>query len=462
MPKIRQRSIRRLPVLTLGLAVALPLVGCTSVRSLPYEATGLAAQRLCVAAFVQHADPDQVAAEELQTDAGLHLLWPLLHRDLDRGGDIVRTSLAGMFGSRAQYRAGLGCTLTFDGALAAPAVTERLVTDDGPVVTAQNPAVQAAIAAAFAEPASGPRRNTHAVVVMYDGQIIGEQYRAGYSATSLLPGNSLTKSVTSAIIGALVLDGRVSVSDDAVEGRSIDRLLRMSSGMPLDETFGPGLAPQMWFTQPDNAAFAAQIAAGAPKTGTFAYSNLSYALLSRVISQHTGGRPETTLSYVRDHVFDPAGLPHAVLQFDAAGVPMGANGVLATAREWARFGELYLRDGVVAGRRVLPAGWVDYTRRRSAEDVGYGAGFWLNLDHGTIPGWGTPWGLPGAPPDAYFARGYLGQFIVIVPSADLVVVRFGASRDECGECESVGRLVGDVAQAVGSVTTSRVADVPIP
>jgi CubicO group peptidase (beta-lactamase class C family) len=126
---------------------------------------------------------------------------------------------------------------------------------------------------------------------------------------------------------------------------------------------------------------------------------------------------------------------------------MGANAMYATPREFARFGLLYLDGGVVGGRRVLPEGWVEYSTR-ATKGTGYGAGFWLNNTSAPLAEWGTNWGIPGAPRDSYMARGYLGQYIVVVPSADLVVVRMGQSHARSGDLASVGVLVRNVVEAL--------------
>jgi CubicO group peptidase (beta-lactamase class C family) len=105
----------------------------------------------------------------------------------------------------------------------------------------------------------------------------------------------------------------------------------------------------------------------------------------------------------------------AVPRFDAAGTFVGSSYLYATARDFARFGELYLRDGVVDGTRVLPEGWVDYARTPTSppappeEPHGYGAHWWL---------WDDDLGTFGA-------HGYDGQYTLVVPPLDLVVVRLG-------------------------------------
>ena len=114
----------------------------------------------------------------------------------------------------------------------------------------------------------------------------------------------------------------------------------------------------------------------------------------------------------------------------------------ASARDWARFGQLYLDDGVVGGERILPEGWVDYSARLTpgSGTYGYGAGFWTT--RGTTGGAAKRTGL-GMPPDSFMARGTQGQYIVIVPSARLVVVRLGMAHDRYEDIDGVARLVAE-------------------
>jgi len=124
------------------------------------------------------------------------------------------------------------------------------------------------------------------------------------------------------------------------------------------------------------------------------------------------------------------------LEFDATDTPIASAYMYATARDWARFGMLYLNDGVVH-RRILPEGWVRYSSSQTL-NTGYGAGFWQ---------WDINWGMPHAPYDTFFARGYLGQYIIVIPSERLVIARFGLTHG--GEdIEDVGRLVANVIAAL--------------
>ena len=135
-----------------------------------------------------------------------------------------------------------------------------------------------------------------------------------------------------------------------------------------------------------------------------------------------------SLAFARRELFDKLGMRHVTLEFDAVGTPIGSSHMFASARDWARFGLLYLNDGVVGGERLLPEGWVDYsaTMTPGSEEFGYAAGFWTNRG----PGAGARYRIDrGMPADAFMARGAYGQYVVVVPSQRLVVARFGTALD---------------------------------
>jgi CubicO group peptidase (beta-lactamase class C family) len=121
---------------------------------------------------------------------------------------------------------------------------------------------------------------------------------------------------------------------------------------------------------------------------------------------------------------------------------VGSSFLYASARDWSRFGLLYARDGVWEGRRVLPEGWVDYTRLPAPADPRrrYGAHFWLTLPEESGGGSGA---LPG---DAFHAAGHQGQFVTIVPSREVVIVRLGVTRHP-GAWNQVA-FVGEVLAAL--------------
>jgi CubicO group peptidase (beta-lactamase class C family) len=143
-------------------------------------------------------------------------------------------------------------------------------------------------------------------------------------------------------------------------------------------------------------------------------------------------------------LFRPLGMTSVTAEFDATGTFIGSALVYATARDYARFGLLYLRDGVWEGRQLLPKGWVDFARTTAAKNgTTYGAGWWVTpvQDAAKPPG-----GFAGkAATDHFRAQGHEGQLIVVVPSKDLVVVRLGLLEDLKG-WEALGdwmeKLVG--------------------
>jgi CubicO group peptidase (beta-lactamase class C family) len=152
------------------------------------------------------------------------------------------------------------------------------------------------------------------------------------------------------------------------------------------------------------------------------------------------------LRFARAELFGPLGMRNVTLEFDAAGTPEGASQMLASARDWARFGALYLDDGVVGGKRILPEGWVNYsaTPTESAR-VGNGAGFWTNRGDSYGAKYRTSRGWPA---ESFYASGTFGQYVIIVPSERLVIARLGTSGNQY-DIEGVSRLLVDVIAATG-------------
>lgn len=439
-------------------------------------ATASASEVMCNAAFVQHIDPQRAYDDELRPAGGMGLIAWGLKSEVDGERHEVRTTFAGGALGRAAWREGGGCTVMHgDADRPAPhPLPPRLDAPDpfpglavpAPVV-ATDPRIAAAVDAAFAEEAGATPRRTQAVLVVQHGRLLAERYAADIAPDTPLAGHSISKSVTHALVGILAAQGRLdpnaplalpawSGPGDPRAAITPNLLLANASGLPWDEADrGWDGATRMWHVEPDPAAFAMRVPAETAPGTHFAYSNAGWTVLSRVVRDLNGGTAEGFNAFAERELLGPLGMRHTVLTLDATDTPMGANLFHASARDWARFGLLYLNDGVVNGRRLLPEGWVTEARTPTL-DAGYGRGFWLNHRHDRHPLPGR-WGLCDAPEETFFARGYLGQFIVIVPSLDLVVVRLGVSYRAGGDVETVGRLVAEVA----GVLRAQAASAPV-
>jgi CubicO group peptidase (beta-lactamase class C family) len=149
-------------------------------------------------------------------------------------------------------------------------------------------------------------------------------------------------------------------------------------------------------------------------------------------------------------LFDPLGMRDVTFEFDATGTPEGSSQMFAPARAWARFGLLYLNDGAVGGKRILPEGWVKASAAPTpAAWAGMGAGFWTN--RGDSKGSRFRSGL-GMPREVFYASGVLGQYVLIVPSRRIVIVRLGISGNQY-DIEGVAHLVADVIAATENSKT---------
>lgn len=435
--RILKRLLGIVVVLVLGVAVFLATKGKDMLR----VATGSVSRSLCAAAFVSGVDPDRLYAEEQRPR--LHALdWALRYR-VDRERQEVRATLAGAFAARAVHRPGLGCLVVHgDGAvpeaagIEAPAFADAFA-DQSDIVEPADPALRKALDGAFAEPDPHSPRNTKAFVVLHEGRLIAERYARGYGPTTPIWAHSISKSLTNALIGILVREGKLHADEpaplpawqgttDAHRAITVDQLLRMTGGLPFDDNddvINP--LTRMLFLERDMAGYAERVPLEHTPGTNWAYSNAGYMVLSRLVRDAVGASAADVERFARRELFEPLGMRTATLDCDAAGTPIGASNSYASARDWARFGQLYLDDGMVAGRRILPEGWVAYGASQTLA-TGYGAGFWTNLvDKGSVPVWDAPWGMPSLPKDMFYARGALGQYIVIVPSERLVVVRMG-------------------------------------
>jgi CubicO group peptidase (beta-lactamase class C family) len=282
----------------------------------------------------------------------------------------------------------------------------------------------------FAEPETTVQ--TNAMLVVHRGRIVAERYAAGVDQNDTLPSWSMAKSILSALFGLLVRDGLIRIEDraptelwqqpgDPRAAITIDALLHMTSGLHFVEdyvNYDISDSTAMLYRQPgsdDTALYAADKPLDHRPDSFFYYSSGTSNILSSIARDILGGR-DAYEAYLRKELFEPLGMTSASPKFDKAGSWVASTFCYCTARDFARFGLFTLRDGVWNGRRALPEGWVDYCRTQGPAhptgenaDRGYGAHWWLAEDqHGT-----------------FYASGYAGQHIMIVPALDLIVIRLG-------------------------------------
>jgi CubicO group peptidase (beta-lactamase class C family) len=458
-----------------GALAILWLSGCSPRAGNPARiATGYISHVVCSYVFVSGLDPARVNREDIAGNPvfdGFH--WALRHT-VDRDRREVAAWTPGGLQSLAVYRDGLGC-LNANGERPPDVPTRAEIEADGPipvllpeiagpeVVAPTGAGLRAALDRAFAEPGGKPTRLTHAVVVVHDGHVVAERYAEGFGVDTPVHGWSATKSVNNALLGILVRQGRLRMGEpapvpawespgDRRRGITLDHLLRMQSGLDLGDSLTAGFSTawdtsaRMAFNEPDMAGFAEGAALVAAPGTTWRYANGNPAILARIVRDRVGGHAVDVLRFARRELFGPLGIHRATLELDSTGTPIAGAFLFATPREWARFGLLFLDDGVVGGRRILPEGWVRYsTTATPGAFVGYGAGWWINRDDSRGARFRREHGMPA---DAFMALGIYGQAVIVVPSERLVITRFGTTYDLRLAMVDICRLTADVIAAL--------------
>ena len=231
----------------------------------------------------------------------------------------------------------------------------------------------------------------------------------------------MAKSVTAGLIGVLVTEGRLALDRQGLwpagggrEAIKLSDLMAMSSGLQWNEGHGAvSDVTRMLFLAPDMAAFARSQPLEHPPGTVWGYSSGTAVILAR-IAQDASGLPPTRIA--RELLFAPLGMRSAVIEADAAGTLVGSSYMYATPRDWARYGQFLVQHGVWHGRQILPSGYVSMMASPAPASHGlYGQGqVWL--------GAGGPFGIPD---DAFWLEGHDGQFIAVIPSRQLVLVRLG-------------------------------------
>jgi CubicO group peptidase (beta-lactamase class C family) len=276
---------------------------------------------------------------------------------------------------------------------------------------------------------------THAVVIVQGGRLIYERYGPQHGPNVTCMSWSMAKSITQALVGLVVGDGKLDIRAPAnvpewsapMEARraiSTDELLRMSSGLEFAEVYEPDkpsdTIEMLWGAGKDDVAhYAADKPLVCDPNSFWSYSSGTTNIVSRALSRTLDAYGPDFHTFMHHRLFEPLGMRSPVPKFDRAGTFIGSSFCFATARDFARFGLLYLRDGEWEGRRILPDYWVDYARiptwqQAGVTDGAYGAHWWIGL----------------AGPGTFSANGHEGQFTLVVPELDLIMVRHGKTPTE--------------------------------
>ena len=316
---------------------------------------------------------------------------------------------------------------------------------------------------------------TEGVVVMRDGQVIYEKYAAGFDAKKRHITYSVSKSIGSALVGIAVADGILKLEDSVCKyvpapsggdptycETKIEDLLHMTSGLKWAEDYETdpttsNVLPMLYGDEPDMGAYVALRARIAKSGEKWSYSSGDANLLARALRGALAGK--NMREWANEKLFGPAKLTSALFETDRSGTLVFSSSLFMTPQDMARFGQLYIDDGMSGATRVLSSDWVKYTVKpappvaqptpRSAGEGGsYGAAFWLNA--ATPSAAPDTLEMPHAPVDMYSAEGHWGQSIHIIPSKRLVVVRVGNDRDPVFDRDP---MIGAAVAAVDAATT---------
>ena len=428
---------------------------------------GYAAKQICSGVFVARLSEQFVVNKDvLPRLATVGPLAELLGYEVDYE---QREVLARMLGQKvtAQYREGYGCTLNqtdhpplFTFVAAADDVSKQLHGTEvasAPIADAaragNKPALQAALDIAFMEPPDGGR-NTLAVIIMHRGQVVAERYGAPVTAATPMQGWSMNKSLMATFIGRQVdqgnlnLDGavvsalRAAGTDARTLGKvnpslTLRHLLSMTTGFDFSERYFPGddvtdmlyRQPGMWRSAPDTGH-------AHPPEVQWAYSSGDINTASLMWQQSLNGEPYP--DWINTNFNRPLALEEVVLEPDASGVQVGSSYAYLTARDWARMGQLWL-DAWHGRSNVISQQWqrLAVTPGTAKNGEIYGLGFWLNTAHRAFP---------SAPDNTSHAGGNSGQFVVVIPEEELVVVRLGLTLNESRA--DMNALLADVLAAL--------------
>ncbi len=435
------------------LGAALVITGALSAcKTSPEVILGYSANQICSRHFISNEPIEFITTKVIPESLAKLESMPGIDLDLQQkqvtltyqhdGESFTRTSV---------YREGLGCTLAFartPAQIQAQTVDPIASSPAVPLPVNIDPAIS--LDAFFEEPDAdySERYNTFAVVVAHHGEIIAEKYDNKHGKDSRMLSWSMAKTVTGMLTGIMDQQGMATKYDTVAAGEhmiSVENLMRMSSGLQWDETAGAGSSDlaNMWYLNSDSAAYAKNKPVAYKAGSEFHYSTGTTQILSEYIGQKMGGNLQSIYDFYQTQLFAPLGINNAVIEHDEVGTFRGGARVFLTPHDWIKIGQLLINKGVWNGQQLISEQWIEEMMSPGASDY-YGGQLWLN-DMGI-------WVLD-LPKDTVSLRGHRGQYLVVIPSKDIIVARFGAYGSEVNENinRANRKLMQNVADLISTI-----------
>jgi hypothetical protein len=426
-------------LIAIGYAFSIPQYVSNLVKGAPIG-TGLVAKQLCTGIFVQGRTETDIREDELGPKMDPRLRF--ITAEIDHQKKEVRTNMFGFFESHAGLRSDGdgGCSVLYEGEGVDKSFDLNPDPRPWPLGDAVHPeaksivpdydALEKAAEAEFLPTEEGYDRGTRSLLVVHKGKLVYERHAEGWNSTIPQMSRSMAKTVSSALTGILVGEGKLSLDTDSLRPEWTDsraniklrNILQMESGLEYNEIYNQfGDPAKATFLHESASDFAAEKPLLHQPGAKISYSSGDSDLLMAIARTFSGRTDREWANFPREKLFGPIGMNRTVFERDAGGDYVGSVFMFAAAVDWARLGLLFARKGKWGDRQVLPEGWVDYMATPTDLSCNYGAMMYVRgADEERNPG------------PVIEMLGSWGQSVVIVPETETVIVRtaWGFHRQE--------------------------------